>query len=94
MSQGTIPMAIDFQSCSSTSFVFCLPGSLFKTYCVRSRDKPMLFPRAHAVPSLCQSCLALVVSLCRYKRPIEAARPQQTVLQGSGELANNKLPIM
>lgn len=54
----------------------------------------MLFPRAHAVSILYQSCLVLAVSPCTYKRLIEAARPQQTPLWGLAQMPDNRPAIM
>lgn len=85
---------------SILAFIFRLPDALFKTYCVGARDEPMRFPRAHAVPFLCQSCLALANSPCRHKRPIESSKatppphPQQTALRGSVQMPDNRPTIM
>ncbi len=96
MSDGKISVSLDPQCrLSSVGSVFSLPTlKLIVLDHEMSRALPMLFPRAHTVPALCQSCLALAVSLCRNKRPIELARPRQTVLRGSAQLTNNKPPIM
>lgn len=55
-----------------------------------SHGLPMLFPRAHAVSILYQSCSALAVSPCTHKRPIEAARPEQTPLRGLAQMPDNR----
>lgn len=60
VSQGTLPMAIDFQSCSSISFIFCLPASPFKNLLCWITRRAMDRPCFSHVPTLFSLCASLV----------------------------------